>query len=219
MNPYFTWQVLDDGAAEGWRPFADLLDPGVAGERVEVSRQALVAMYGLAPDAVPERVVASVLFLGYAARLVSPLLRQALDGGVQDLTPDDLWWREVPGGPLPIAVRPHTATTGDLEAVAVHRLTKPLLETFHRRFRLSEQVLWGNVASAFGGAAGQLGEGAWKTVDALLQRPPLRGMATVDGHRLYRRNCCLYYRIPGGGTCGDCVLNPRTEPQELNPKN
>ena len=21
-----------------------------------------------------------------------------------------------------------------------------------------------------------------------------------------RRSCCLFYRIPGGGTCGDCVL-------------
>jgi ferric iron reductase protein FhuF len=21
-----------------------------------------------------------------------------------------------------------------------------------------------------------------------------------------RRSCCLFYRVPGGGTCGDCIL-------------
>ncbi|MEU7551440.1 (2Fe-2S)-binding protein [Streptomyces sp. NPDC044571] len=21
-----------------------------------------------------------------------------------------------------------------------------------------------------------------------------------------RRSCCLYYKVPGGGFCGDCVL-------------
>jgi iron complex transport system ATP-binding protein len=29
----------------------------------------------------------------------------------------------------------------------------------------------------------------------------------------YRRtSCCLYYRVPGGGLCGDCVLT--TQPHE-----
>jgi hypothetical protein len=90
----------------------------------------------------------------------------------------------------------------------------PLLEVFRARFRLSPQVLWGNVASALGGAAGQLGARAWPAVGSLLTRSPLSGMAIVAGRSLRRRNCCLYYRIPGGGTCGDCVLNgDRANPQ------
>ncbi|MGW5694872.1 (2Fe-2S)-binding protein, partial [Streptomyces asiaticus] len=38
--------------------------------------------------------------------------------------------------------------------------------------------------------------------------PPLRDAGTLGtaplGYR--RRTCCLYYRVPGGGLCGDCVL-------------
>ncbi|MEU9111287.1 (2Fe-2S)-binding protein [Streptomyces sp. NPDC048483] len=32
-------------------------------------------------------------------------------------------------------------------------------------------------------------------------------MLTVSPLAYRRRNCCLYYRVPGMGTCGDCVLN------------
>ncbi|WP_203787341.1 (2Fe-2S)-binding protein, partial [Paractinoplanes rishiriensis] len=52
-------------------------------------------------------------------------------------------------------------------------------------------------------------------VEAMLRLPPLAGTARLirpDPSRnrwfLVRRNCCLYYRIPGGGYCGDCVLTP-----------
>ncbi|MFI5912970.1 (2Fe-2S)-binding protein [Dactylosporangium sp. NPDC051541] len=207
MNPYFVWESYDGGA--GWRPFADLLDPGVVAERVRVSRQALCAMFGLDPGLVPERVIASTLLLGYCARLVSPPLAQSLaEGTVPDVGPGDLWWREVPGGPLPVAVPPHeNRAAEDFFAVVVEGLVTPLAEVFMDRFRLSPHVVWGNVASALGGAAGQIGRpSAWPAVAGLLDRPPLKGMAEVRGTALRRRNCCLYYRIPGGGTCGDCVL-------------
>ncbi|UAC02257.1 (2Fe-2S)-binding protein [Dactylosporangium vinaceum] len=206
VNPYFVWEPFDGGA--GWRPFAELLDPAVAAQRVAVSRQALVAMFGLAEDAVPERVVASVLFLGYASRLVSPPLAAALAGQVPDVGPADLWWREVPGGPLPLAVRPKAERPAhDYFDVVVLGLVAPLAEVFMDRFHLSPHVVWGNVASALGGAAGQIGSAsAWASVAELLRRAPLKGRADVHGAALRRRNCCLYYRIPGGGTCGDCVL-------------
>ncbi|WP_433049097.1 (2Fe-2S)-binding protein [Dactylosporangium sp. CS-033363] len=203
MNPYFVWESFDGSA--GWRPFADLLDPDVAAARVAASRQALAGMFGLELDALPERVVASVLFLGYASRLVSPPLAQALEGSVPDVGPDDLWWREVPGGPLPVAVHLDGRRPAEELSDVVFGLVDPLEDVFARTFHLSSQVLWGNVASALGGAAGQL-DGAWPTVAGLLQRPPLKGMAAVSNGRLRRNNCCLYYRIPGGGTCGDCVL-------------
>jgi hypothetical protein len=205
VNPYFVWEPFTEGV--GWRPFAQLLDADVVAERVAVSRQGLVAMFGLDEAAVPERVVASVLFLGYASRLLSPPLADALRGEVRAAGPGDLWWKPVPGGPLPMAVSPVGARpAGDLFDVAVLGLVAPLLEVFRARFRLSPHVLWGNVASALGGAAGQLGEGAWPAVAGLLDRPPLAGTAIVGPRSLRRRNCCLYYRIPGGGTCGDCVL-------------
>jgi ferric iron reductase protein FhuF len=101
-------------------------------------------------------------------------------------------------------------------------VVESLVEVFARRFRLPEHLLWGNVASALGGAAGmiadaapELAERAAEVVAGLLERAPLAGTARLerpDPARqrwfLVRRNCCLYYRIPGGGTCGDCVLTP-----------
>ncbi|MFV2120727.1 (2Fe-2S)-binding protein, partial [Streptomyces sp. Act-28] len=35
--------------------------------------------------------------------------------------------------------------------------------------------------------------------------PDLAG--TLRGPALRRRTCCLYYRCPGGGLCGDCVFD------------
>lgn len=34
----------------------------------------------------------------------------------------------------------------------------------------------------------------------------LRGTAEFAGGRFRRRSCCLFYQVPGGGYCGDCVL-------------
>jgi ferric iron reductase protein FhuF len=93
---------------------------------------------------------------------------------------------------------------------------------FRKRFALSDHVLWGNVASALGGANGMIADVApayaltsAEIVEEALSRPPLLGMAKLvrpspDRARwfLVRRNCCLYYRVPGGGMCGDCVLTP-----------
>ncbi|WP_433078667.1 (2Fe-2S)-binding protein [Dactylosporangium sp. CA-052675] len=209
MNPYFVWEPHDGGPS--WRPFPQLLSPDVAASRVAASRAALAGMFGLEVSALPERVVASVLLLGYASRLVSPPLARALDSGsIPAVTPEDLWWREVPGGPLPMAVSGSgSRPAGEFFDVVVLGLVEPLVSVFGERFRLSPHVLWGNVASALGGAAGQLSAGAWPIVAGLLERAPLRGMADVRGGRVQRRNCCLYYRVPGGGTCGDCVLNLR----------
>ena len=47
----------------------------------------------------------------------------------------------------------------------------------------------------------------------LLDHGPLRdsGILTVHSGQLafVRRSCCLYYRIEGGGLCGDCALARR----------
>ncbi|MBB4692071.1 (2Fe-2S)-binding protein [Paractinoplanes abujensis] len=222
FGPYFVWQPRDD--EPGWRPLTDLLDPAVAAERVAAGQRVLRRMSGLGPDQLGERVVASTIFLGLASRLVSPLLATAaLTGVVPAADPARLWWRPVEGGPLPLSYREMGVTDESLHRVAIGRLVAPLLEVFQRHFVLSPQVLWGNVASALGGAAGMIAdagdpvaaERSAALVAELLAVPPLLGTATL--HRpdqrharwfLERHNCCLYYRIPGGGTCGDCVLTP-----------
>jgi hypothetical protein len=81
------------------------------------------------------------------------------------------------------------------------------------------------VTAARAGAAGLLAdnrpehaEAAGRLAERVLARPPLAGTGVLirpDPARarrfLVRRNCCLYYRIPGGGTCGDCVLTAEAD--------
>jgi FhuF 2Fe-2S C-terminal domain len=57
--------------------------------------------------------------------------------------------------------------------------------------------------------------GAAQLTARMLALEPLRGTGELvqpDPSRpwrfLVRRSCCLFYRVPGGGTCGDCVLTP-----------
>ncbi|WP_328471367.1 (2Fe-2S)-binding protein [Actinoplanes sp. NBC_00393] len=221
FGPYFAWDPYDE--TPGWRPLTDLLDADVVADRVETGRQALLRMSGLTRDDIEERVVASIVFLGLASRLLSPLLGAVVAGNVLPLPdPERLWWRPVDGGPLPIAWRdlPAEDCAGrspadiaeTLTRTATRTVVEPVLEVFRGRFRLSPQVLWGNVASALGGAVTMIGQArAAAVVQASLNLAPLRGTATVSPPRwtLVRNNCCLYYRIPGGGTCGDCVLNRR----------
>jgi hypothetical protein len=229
LGPYFAWEPWAGDTAT-WRPFADLLEPGVVAERVGVARQTLIAMTGLGEAAVGEREVASITLLGWASRLVSPMLGAVATGAALPLPEiGQLWWRAVPGGPLPLAygemgLREVSGWSGAEVAEAVGGLPAlvPLVAVVADRFRLPEHLLWGNVASALGGAAGMIAdaapehaERAAEVVAELLKRAPLAGTAELerpDPHRrrwfLVRRNCCLYYRIPGGGTCGDCVLTP-----------
>ena len=218
---------------------------GLAGSG-DVDAAVIAARAGLAPAEVTERVAASIVFLGLAARLVSPSLGAAVLGGVvPDLTLDNLWWRPVDGGPVPLAVGGdggtggtgpvtgrkigHAAPGGQLGDAAallsercVQGLADPVAGAFRAAFRLSPLVLRGNIASALAGAAGMLArtfpdraETAGQLTARILALPPLRGTGelvqpdTSQPRRfLVRRSCCLYYRVPGAGTCGDCVLTP-----------
>jgi ferric iron reductase protein FhuF len=228
IGPFFAWDEVESGPAGDWRPLADLAEPAVLAERVSVARRTMAAGAGLAADAVPERVAASVLSLGMFARLLSPpLAAVALVEALPAPRGDRVWWRAVDGGPLPVAVAGVEAVgTGaaDDDAVAaafaetvVDGLVGPLLAAFRHRFRLSPKVLHGNVASALGGAVTMLAGArpdrvgrAARVLERLLARDPLVGAAVVRRApwRLRRNNCCLYYRLPGGGYCGDCVLRP-----------
>jgi FhuF 2Fe-2S C-terminal domain len=243
-GPYFALEPWAAGA--GWRP-ARLLadDQAVLAERVAHARGVLAGRAGLPPDGVAERVAASVVFLGLAARLVSPSLGAAVLGGVvPGLTLDSLWWRPADGGPVPLAARAMTgrairldpenpdaadADAADLDEAAallsercVQGVAVPVAAAFRAQFRLSPLVLRGNIASALAGAAGMLAarfpdraEAAGQLTARMLARGPLAGAGQLiqpDASRprrfLVRNSCCLLYRVPGGGMCGDCVLTP-----------
>ncbi|MEV7980990.1 (2Fe-2S)-binding protein [Streptomyces sp. NPDC086519] len=183
------------------------------------------------------RVAASIAHQGLAARLWSIALGCAVcHGRLPDLdpallrwdpgaaAPDDLWLTEVraqPGGadPAPLAdtvVR--TVVRGHLE---------PLGEALRDRYGLAPGLLWGNAGSALAGAARELdrwarandrAEAAARTralTDALFTHPLLSETGTRAGLAFRRRSCCLYYRVPGGGACGDCCFTqpPRSSPR------
>ncbi|OPG04208.1 ferric iron reductase [Streptomyces sp. GKU 895] len=177
------------------------------------------------------RIAASIAQQGLAARLWSAALGCAvLYGQVPDLdarllrwdadagAPDDLWLTEVhalPGGAATLAV---VVLEGHLE---------PLAAALRARHRLAPGLLRGNAASALAGAARQLSgwarahgrtEVAARTralTTELLAHPLLAGTGTLTGTAFRRRSCCLYYRVPGGGVCGDCCFTrpPRSSPR------
>jgi FhuF 2Fe-2S C-terminal domain len=235
-GPFFGLEHWALGA--GWRPLGVLVSdlPTLRG-RVTDARAVIAARAGLDPLAVEERVAASVMFLGLAARLLSPSLGAAvITGMVPCLGVGDLWWRPARGAPWPMAAGPAGArkigdlsSCGQLTSAAallaercVQGVIEPVTAAFAAAFGLSLRVLRGNVASALAGAAGMLAEAvpdraeaAGKLAGTMLTLDPLRGTGELvqpDVSRarwfLLRNSCCLLYRVPGAGTCGDCVLTP-----------
>ncbi|MFJ4830650.1 (2Fe-2S)-binding protein [Streptomyces sp. NPDC088747] len=169
------------------------------------------------------RIAASVAHQALAARLWSIALgAAALYGQVPDLdprllrwdpaggAPDDLWLSEV--RPLPVEAIGEVVLAGHLE---------PLAAALRARHRVAEGLLWGNAGSALAAAVRQLdrwarangrpeaGDRARTIAAELFAHPDLS--ATLDPVTLRRRSCCLYYRVPGGGLCGDCCF---TRPPE-----
>lgn len=174
------------------------------------------------------RIAASIAHQGLASRLWSAALGCAvLYGRIPDLdarlvrwdadgsAPDDLWLTEV---------RPLPGDAASLAEAVLEGHLAPLGEALHTRYRVAAGLLRGNAASALAGAARQLAgwarandrpEAAARTralVTGLLAHPGLAG--TLDAGTLRRRSCCLYYRVPGGGVCGDCCFTrpPRSSP-------
>lgn len=165
------------------------------------------------------RVAASIAHLGFTARLWSVALGSAaLYGRVPDLdprllrwdadasAPDELWLAEVRG--LPAERIGEVVREGHLV---------PLAAALRAQLPLSERLLWGNAASALMGAVRQIDR--WAAVNGrtevasrararaaeLFAHPTLAG--TLDPATRRRRSCCLYYRLPGGGLCGDCCFD------------
>ncbi|MFE9173981.1 (2Fe-2S)-binding protein [Streptomyces kebangsaanensis] len=177
------------------------------------------------------RVAASIAHQALAARLWSAALGcAALYGHVPDLHPRLLHWDPAAGAPDDLWLAEVRARPGDADTVAdlvLHGHLVPLAAALRARHRLAPGLLRGNAASALAGA-GRLLErwardngrteaaGRARELTArLLAHPLLDRAGTLAATGFRRRSCCLYYRVPGGGVCGDCCFPrpPRSSPR------
>jgi hypothetical protein len=215
-----TGTTADDPDA-AWRPFDTLTGDAVDRRIDEVAEQL---------GGVPRRIAASLLSLSVSARITALVLGA---GALHDVVPrlhDRLLWQQWSGGPVPLrlerpeSVAPDDDGEGRLAAAAAAELDatlRPVLEAVREQASVSPRVLWGNVASSLGGAFRMLAtqrpdssSGALTLAVGMLEHPPLEGLGRFveeprhpTGVGFARGTCCLFYRVPGGGTCGDCVLN------------
>ncbi|MGV9314906.1 (2Fe-2S)-binding protein [Streptomyces sp. NPDC003691] len=166
------------------------------------------------------RVAASIAHLGLAARLWSIALGSAaLHGTLPALRPADLRWSPDHSSPddllltgrdtLPASVETILATVQDGHL-------GPLAAALRRDTPISPGLLRGNAGSALAGAVREIDTWAARAgrpeaagraralAGGLFAHPALAG--TVEGPRMRRRSCCLYWRA-GGGLCGDCVFD------------
>ncbi|MEU9143775.1 (2Fe-2S)-binding protein [Streptomyces sp. NPDC048349] len=213
VGPFFTVAYgKEPPPGPGFRPLTVLYGEQLAPYVAEVGRRGRSG---------PGRVAASTAQFGIAARLWSIGLGcAALAGRVPDLAADRVWWRLPSAGSLELWLpEPGELAAGELGENVLGHLE--LLDAAVReRFGVSPKVLRGNTASGLVGALRVLVDrvpagGAVELASALLaEGGALAGTGTFVheeglGVAFVRRSCCLYYRVPGGGFCGDCVLRTR----------
>lgn len=170
------------------------------------------------------RVAASLLYQGFASRLWSPQLAWLLiDGVVAPPDPDTLVWRRPVGQLFTLAAPPDAGRLTDPQSgiatvidTAFEQHLDPLSVALRDRVPVSAELLRGNASAALVSglllahrAAGR--SGSPPLLPVVLRHRRLRGTGvwTQRPPRFVRRSCCLYYRTPTGGTCGDCPLPRR----------
>ena len=220
-----------EGADPSWRPLASLLAVPAQGPDPIEERLAAVAD-GLGAH---RRIAASLLGQSLVSRPVSVLLACAAAGVLPDLSLTSvLHARPWAGGPVPLWADPEQLTGVEVApddpaaAALVARVLAedhvgPIVAALRARASVSGRVLWGNAAGALGGAVRVLGAArpdrhaaALALARGVLAQEPFAGLGRFvaepdhpSGLGFRRTTCCLYYRVPGGGTCGDCVLQGR----------
>jgi hypothetical protein len=192
------------GPTPGWRPisrcyadgFADLIDATATRCRTT-----------------EPRIAASLVHLGHAARLWSPVLACVLAHGV---IPDLSTLQRADDGTalrLPEPVGARVAPSPELLYSAVVQQHMEPLEA-GLRVKLASGLLSGNIASALVGASQallsvrpNLRQSIISVTHVLLDTGRLAGSGVITGELNFRRrSCCLFYRLPDGGLCGDCPL-------------
>jgi iron complex transport system ATP-binding protein len=212
VSSYF---VLGTGPLDiRWRPVRDLYrDPALLAETVERIRVRM--------DVTEQRVGASTFFLGFAARLWSIGVGTAVGHGmVVDLPPERLLFREIDGQIALHLEHPEARRSDDLATaladMVIDRHLTPLSAALRRLGPISEGLLRGNSASALLGAArvfdsNRATASGWELARNLCTDPRLTGAVDFDETGYRRNSCCLYYRTPRGGLCGDCALDRAPE--------
>jgi FhuF 2Fe-2S C-terminal domain len=228
IGPFFAVATGPEPPAGGWVSVRSL---GRSGDDDPIAARIAAVRDALGTDA---RVAASTAFQGLAAQLVAPLFAAFVIGGglpvpaghLTDGLADVLHWR--PGGLGPWLWWPGTGGTvapcsdEELGDVLLGLLAPPAAAV-RARVRVADRVLSSNVASAVASARRLLAAArpdlalrATAVAERILTVPALTGAAQLlppeapDLRWTFRRrSCCLYYRVPGGGICGDCVLQDR----------
>jgi len=209
-GPFFVLSVGDDGRE--WVPASALYAAGM-GE--------LIAATGARLGVTEPRVAAATVHLGYAARLWSPVLHCALRHAI---VPDLTGLRAGTAPSLRLNLREPRGWRADgtagQAALAYRMVMGCHLEPLRARLpvNVAAGLLHGNAAAAMTAALRllaathpDLGPQAREMALMLLDTGVLRGTGELTGPGLefLRRSCCLFYRVPGGGICGDCPLPAR----------
>jgi len=201
---FFTLTVGGDTA--GWHPVSRSYADGCA-DLID----ATVARY----HTTDLRIGASLVHLGHAARLWSPVLACVLGHGV---IPDLTNLQRADEGPQlrlpePVGEAVRSPSPDLLYRVVVEQHMEPLAAGL--RVKLAPALLSGNIASALVGASKallaprpDLRLPILAVTEALLKTGRLAGSGVILGPEptFRRHSCCLYYRVPNGGKCGDCAL-------------
>ncbi|GAB3108496.1 (2Fe-2S)-binding protein [Streptomyces calidiresistens] len=197
------------GPDDGWHPVAESYAAGSADLVADNARR-----YGTTEP----RVAASVVQLGHAARLWSPLLACAVVHGV---VPDPADLQRADDGPalrFPTPVGWWARDRGETAALLYRLVVEERLTAMAAglRVRIAPRLLIGNAASALVEAGRALvaarpgtREAAGDLVARLLATGALVGTGEITDSALSfrRRSCCLFYRVPPGDRCGDCSLD------------
>jgi FhuF-like iron-sulfur protein len=194
------------GAGAGWHPVRRDYADGFAG---------LIDATAKRYRTTDLRIGASLVHLGHATRLWSPVLACALAHGVVvDL--DDLQ-RADEGAALRLPEPAGTAVAGISAPLLYRVVVQQHMQPFAAglRVKLANALLAGNIASALVGASRallvarpDLRARIVETTDCLLNTGVLSGSGALSGSHLgfTRDSCCLFYRLPGRAVCGDCVF-------------
>ncbi|MEU4745494.1 ferric iron reductase, partial [Actinosynnema sp. NPDC023658] len=128
LSPFF---ALDLGRPDGtWHDGEELLDGPALPDALDL----IAARYRTGE----RRVAASLFFLGYTARLLSPVVAaRAVGGAAPDIRPANVWWRYSPEG---LQVRLKEPLAG----VDVARSLEPVVERVHAVTSVARGLLWGN---------------------------------------------------------------------------
>ncbi|WAC89793.1 (2Fe-2S)-binding protein [Mycobacterium sp. Aquia_213] len=194
------------GAGTGWHPVRQDYADGFAG---------LIDTTAKRYNTTDVRIGASLVHLGHATRLWSPVLACALAHGV---VPDLKDLERADDGAQLRLPEPAGEPVEHISAELLYRLVvQHHMQPFAAglQVKLAPALLAGNISSALVGASRallmarpDLRARIVESTESLLETGVLSGSGAITGSHLgfKRDSCCLFYRLPGRSVCGDCVF-------------